>query len=106
MKWGGLQGTDCDPWHFVQTPDLSIIEEFVAPGASESHHAHRHARRFFYVLEGELTLGVEHHQFVLHARKGIEISPGQQHQALNRGVHPVRMIVTSQLPGRGDRVAA
>ncbi len=29
---GGAQGTDCDGWDFVQTPDLSSIEEFMAPG--------------------------------------------------------------------------
>ena len=90
-KWGGQQGTDCDGWHLVKTPDLSIIEELMPAG---------------YILEGELTLEVEHHHFVLHAHEGIEVSPGQQHQALNRSTKSVRMIVSSQPPSHGDRITA
>jgi mannose-6-phosphate isomerase-like protein (cupin superfamily) len=105
-KWGGQQGTDCDGWHLVKTQDLSIIEELMPPSTSEARHSHIHARQFFFVLEGELTLEVEHHHFVLHAGEGIEISPGQQHQAMNRSANSVRMIVTSQPPSHGDRVVA
>jgi mannose-6-phosphate isomerase-like protein (cupin superfamily) len=105
-KWGGPLGIDCDGWHLVKTPDLSIIEELMPAGTSEVRHSHIHARQFFYVLEGELTLEVEHHLFVLRPGEGIEISPGQQHQALNRGTNPVRMIVTSQPPSHGDRIIA
>lgn len=76
-KWGGQQGTDCDGWHLVKTPDLSIIEELMPAGTSETRHSHVRARQFFYILEGELTLEVEHHHFVLHAHEGIEVSPGQ-----------------------------
>lgn len=105
-KWGGRQGTDCDGWHLVKTPDLSIIEELMPAGTSETRHSHVHARQFFFVLEGELTLEVEHHQFVLNAGEGIEIVPGQRHQALNKSAHPARMIVTSQPPSHGDRIPA
>jgi len=75
-------------------------------GTSEIRHSHVLARQFFFVLEGELTLEVEYHEFVLHAGDGIEISPGQRHQALNRSANPVRMIVTSQPPSHGDRIVA
>ncbi len=30
-KWGGPQGTDCDGWHLVKTPELSVIEELMPP---------------------------------------------------------------------------
>ena len=105
-KWGGPQGTDCDGWHLVKTQDLSIIEEVMPPGTSETRHWHVHARQFFFVLEGELTLEVEHHDFVVLAGEGIEISPGQQHQALNKAARSLRMMVTSQPPSHGDRVEA
>jgi mannose-6-phosphate isomerase-like protein (cupin superfamily) len=105
-KWGGPQATDCDGWHLVKTPELSVIEELMPPGTSEARHSHVHARQFFLVLEGELTLEVEHHDFVLHAGEGLEISPGQQHQAVNRSDRSVRMLVTSQPPSHGDRVTA
>lgn len=101
-KWGA----NCDGWHLVKTPDLSIIEEFMPAGASETRHHHVHARQFFFVLKGALTLEIEHHIFVLHPGEGIEVSPGQQHQAMNKSANPVRMIVTSQPPSHGDRVDA
>ena len=103
-KWGGPQGTDCDGWHLVKTSELSIIEELMPPGSSEIRHSHVRAHQFFYVLEGELTLEVEHREFVLQAGQGLEVAPGHRHQALNRSGHPVRMLVTSQPPSHGDRV--
>jgi mannose-6-phosphate isomerase-like protein (cupin superfamily) len=105
-KWGGPQATDCDGWHLVRTRELSIIEELMPAGASEVRHHHVHVRQFFYVLEGELTLEVEHHDFVLHAGEGLEIAPGQQHQAINRSAKATRILVTSQPPSHGDRVIA
>jgi mannose-6-phosphate isomerase-like protein (cupin superfamily) len=105
-KWGGPQGTDCDGWHLVKTPELSIIEELMPPGTSEVRHSHVHARQFFFVLEGELVLEVEDHNFVLQVGEGLEVSPGQQHQAFNRSAKSVRMLVTSQPPSHGDRVPA
>jgi mannose-6-phosphate isomerase-like protein (cupin superfamily) len=105
-KWGGQQRTDCDGWHLVRTPELSVIEELMPPNTSEARHSHVHARQFFYVLEGELTLEVEHYNFVLQVGEGLEVSPGHQHQAMNRGAKQVRMLVTSQPPSHGDRVTA
>jgi mannose-6-phosphate isomerase-like protein (cupin superfamily) len=103
-KWGGPQGTDCDGWHLVKTPALSVIEELMPPSAKETRHSHVHARQFFFVLEGTLYLEVEYHDFVVEAGQGIEVSPGQRHQAMNKSGKPVRMIVTSQPPSHGDRV--
>ena len=105
-KWGGPQATDCDGWHLVKTPDLSVIEEIMPPGTSEARHSHVRARQFFFVLEGELTLEVEHHDFVLHPGEGLEISPGQNHQAMNRSTAPARFLVTSQPPSHVDRIIA
>ncbi len=105
-KWGGLHGRDCDGWHLVRTQDLSIIEEWMPPGTSESRHSHNCSRQFFFVLEGELTIEVEHSHFTLRVGQGIEISPGQQHQAMNNSAVSTRMIVTSQPPSHGDRVLA
>jgi mannose-6-phosphate isomerase-like protein (cupin superfamily) len=97
-------GDNCDGWHLVRTPDLSVIEEQMPPGTSETRHHHTHARQFFYVLEGELTLEVDHRINTLYSREGIEIAPGQHHQAINRSANPVRFLVTSQPPSHGDRI--
>ncbi len=103
-KWGGPTATDCDGWYLQRSAGLNVIEELMPPGTAETRHLHRHARQFFYVLAGELTLEVEHHDFVLHAGEGLEIAPGQEHQAMNRSAKDARMLVVSQPPSHGDRV--
>ena len=49
---------------------------------------------------------VDHHTFVLRPGEGLEISPGQKHQAINRSTAPTRFLVTSQPPSHGDRIMA
>ena len=102
--WGGPNSTDCDAWYLVRTPDLNIIEELMPPGTSETPHHHVHARQFVFVLEGQLTMMVEHHDFLLHPGEGLEVAPGQIHQAINRSASPVRIVVTSQPPSHDDRI--
>jgi mannose-6-phosphate isomerase-like protein (cupin superfamily) len=97
-------GSACDGWFLVRTSDLNIIEERMPPGTGETRHHHLRARQFFYVLEGELTMEIEHHEFTLQKGEGIEISPGQSHQAMNRSQSPLRILVTSQPPSHGDRI--
>jgi mannose-6-phosphate isomerase-like protein (cupin superfamily) len=103
-KWGGPNNTDCDAWYLVKTPDLNIIEELMPPGTSETPHHHVHARQFVFVLEGQLTMMVEHHDFLLHPGEGLEVSPGQMHQAINHSAAPVRFVMTSQPPSHDDRI--
>jgi len=105
-KWGGPGGTDSDGWYLVRTAELNMIEELMPPGTAEMRHFHKQARQFFYVLAGELTLEVEHHDFVVHAGQGLEIAPGQAHQAMNRSKGDVRILVTSQPPSHDDRFDA
>jgi mannose-6-phosphate isomerase-like protein (cupin superfamily) len=100
--WGGT----CDGWHLVRNENLSVIEERMPPGAMEQRHFHTHARQFFYVLEGELTMEVEGRPWVLGARQGLEIAPAQAHQAMNRSEADVRFLVVSQPPSHGDRTPA
>ena len=102
--WGGSEGAACDGWHLVKTPELSVIEEQMPTGTSEAPHRHSRARQFFFVLEGELTLQIEQEVLLVQARQGVELSPGQQHQAFNRGTSPVRMLVISQPASHGDRI--
>jgi mannose-6-phosphate isomerase-like protein (cupin superfamily) len=102
--WGGPDGTDCDGWHLVRTAELSVIEESMPAGASETRHHHVRARQFFYVLAGELTLEIDGSEVVLRVGEGVEIGPGLAHQAINRSGGRVRFLVTSQPPSHGDRV--
>ena len=97
-------GESCDGWYLVRTAELNVIEEKMPPGACETRHLHVRARQFFYVLEGELTMEIEQEGFVLQVGEGIEVAPGQAHQAQNRSAKAIRFLVTSQPPSHGDRV--
>jgi mannose-6-phosphate isomerase-like protein (cupin superfamily) len=97
-------GDGCDGWFLVRTPELHVIEERMPSGASERPHHHERARQFFYVLEGELTMVLAGGTVVLGAGEGLEIAPGEVHQAMNRGGTDVRFLVASQPPSHGDRI--
>jgi mannose-6-phosphate isomerase-like protein (cupin superfamily) len=47
---------------------------------------------------------VGHHDFSVDAGEGVEVAPGQMHQAINHSAAPVRVLVTSQPPSHDDRV--
>jgi mannose-6-phosphate isomerase-like protein (cupin superfamily) len=49
---------------------------------------------------------IEHQVFTVRRGEGIEIAPGQIHQAMNRGSADLRFLVTSQPPSHGDRFDA
>jgi len=100
--WGGV----CDGWHLVRAEGLSVIEERMPTGAQEQRHSHAKARQFFYVLEGELTMEVEGREHRLGARQGIEVAPGERHQAMNESGADVRFLVISSPPAQGDRQPA
>lgn len=100
--WGGIN----DGWHLVKRPDLSVIEERLAPGAAEIRHYHRAARQYFHVLDGVLTMERDGHVYRLTPGQGIEIAPGVPHQARNDGDAPVEILVVSAPKSHGDRVEA
>jgi quercetin dioxygenase-like cupin family protein len=100
--WGEV----CDGWHLVRTPELSVIEERMPPGASEQRHRHEFARQFFYVLAGELTMEVDGAVHALTTGMGLEIAPGCAHQAMNRSGEDARFLVVSHPRSHGDRKLA
>jgi mannose-6-phosphate isomerase-like protein (cupin superfamily) len=100
--WGGV----CDGWHLLRGEDLSVIEESMPPGSEEQRHFHAKARQFFYVLAGELTMEVDGRLHSLIPRQGLEIAPGERHQAMNRSGIETRFLVISQPPSHGDRQPA
>ena len=102
-KWGG--GV-CDGWHLLRSADLSVIEERMPAGSADQRHFHLHARQFFYVLDGELTIEVDGCVQTIGPHQGVETLPGQPHQVLNRSGAAVRFLVVSQPPGQGDRQPA
>lgn len=101
-SWGNL----CDGWYLVRDADLSVIEERMPPGAHEQRHFHSRCRQFFYVLTGELTMELAGQHHLLAAGFGLEIAPGEPHQALNMSDREVRFLAISQPASHGDRQPA
>src|SRR5258708_40133715 len=99
-------GANCDGWHLVRTPELSVIQERVPPGGRETPHLHSRARQFFFILEGEAVLEVAGRRHVLPARGGLEVEPGAAHQFRNESDRDVVFLVISQPPSQADRQPA
>jgi quercetin dioxygenase-like cupin family protein len=99
-------GDGCDGWHLLRGEALSVIEERMPAGTKEQRHFHKRSQQFFYVLEGELTMELAGVLYRLAAGRGLEIAPGESHQAMNQSEGDVRFLVVSQPPSQGDRVPA
>jgi len=99
-SWGGA----CDGWHLLKSPGLSVIEERVPPGASETRHFHQRAQQFFYVLSGGAVMELENSEVVLGPRQGLAVPPGAPHRLINRGSSDLVFLVISAPPSHGDRV--
>ncbi|BAZ12934.1 cupin 2 domain-containing protein [Calothrix sp. NIES-4071] len=99
-----LWGNNCHGWHLVKQPELSIIQEEMAPNTSEVRHYHQHSRQFFFILCGEATIEVNGRRQVLRAHEGLEILPGQTHQVFNESQQNIEFIVVSQPPSHEDKI--
>jgi mannose-6-phosphate isomerase-like protein (cupin superfamily) len=97
-------GVDCDAWYLVNDEQLSVIEEFMPPGAAEIRHHHTKAQQFFYIVSGEVLMEVEGQTMLLAAGSGIRVLPGKSHQIRNPSSTPVRFLVVSHPRSHGDRV--
>jgi mannose-6-phosphate isomerase-like protein (cupin superfamily) len=96
-------GADCDGWHLVKDNNLSVIEEFMPPGAAELRHHHKQAQQFFYILSGEVLIEIEGRAILVRAGSGIRVLPGLKHQIRNPSSAAVRFLVISQPASHGDR---
>lgn len=99
-------GAACDGWHLLAGEDLSVIQEAMPPGATETRHRHRLARQFFYVLEGQATFELEGIAHVLRPGQGLHVPPGCAHQMRNDSDAALRFLVVSAPKSHGDREAA
>lgn len=97
-------GVDCDAWYLVNDEQLSVIEEFMPPGAAEIRHHHSKAQQFFYIVSGEVLMEVEGETVLLGAGSGIRVLPGKRHQIRNPSSVPVRFLVVSHPRSHGDRI--
>jgi mannose-6-phosphate isomerase-like protein (cupin superfamily) len=97
-------GDGCDGWYLLESPEMTIIQERMPPGAAEKMHHHTRSRQFFYILFGTATMIHNGETTMLQAHDGLEIAPGVAHQISNHSSAPLEMIVTSHPPSHGDRI--
>ncbi|MDH3347911.1 MAG: cupin domain-containing protein [Desulfobulbaceae bacterium] len=97
-------GDNCDGWHFVKSKNLSIVQERVPSGCSETMHYHRSAEQFFFVLNGTATIEIEGKKINIEANNGIHIPPGKKHQLGNQNEADLVFLVTTTPILSGDRV--
>lgn len=97
-------GQNCDGWHLVRTPEMSVIQEHMPPHTSEVRHVHAHARQFFFILSGEAVVEVNGEMHRLCAHQGVEIPPQTPHQMMNPSDEGLEFLVVSCPPSHGDRM--
>jgi len=97
-------GEDCDGWHLLKSPALSVIQERVPSGASEVRHLHQRAQQFFFVLSGKAHLSVGEACHVLEPGRGCHVPSDVPHQLSNEGPEPLEFLVISAPMAHGDRV--
>jgi hypothetical protein len=76
-------GVDCDAWYLVNDEQLSVIEEFMPPGAAEIR-PHR-KRSSFSFSGGDHGSGRQ----TSPCGTGIRVLPGKRHQIRNPSSSPV-----------------
>jgi mannose-6-phosphate isomerase-like protein (cupin superfamily) len=96
-------GHECDAWHLVKDPHMTVIEELIPPGAAEVRHYHKKAQQFFYILSGEAMMHMDDGPVLIPAGSGIRIMPGVWHQIRNPSSGPLRLLVISHPPSHGDK---
>jgi mannose-6-phosphate isomerase-like protein (cupin superfamily) len=99
-----LWGQNCDGWHLLKSPEVSIIQERMFSNTFEVRHLHNHSRQFFYILSGEASIEVNGEIQNLQTGQGIEIPPQTLHQMMNRSNYVVEFIVVSCPPSHADRI--
>jgi mannose-6-phosphate isomerase-like protein (cupin superfamily) len=97
-------GEGCDGWNLVDRPVLSVKQEKMPPGTSESEHYHRQARQFFFILEGRALFETEEGAVEAGAGEGFEIEPGLRHRIRNPGNTDLVFLLCSQPSTAGDRI--
>lgn len=98
--WGG----QCDGWHLVKSPALSVIQERVPPGGAEHRHLRCRAEQFFFVLDGIATLEADGVVHQLEGGQGLHVAAGTPHLLRNEAQTDLVFLVTSTPPSHGDRV--
>jgi mannose-6-phosphate isomerase-like protein (cupin superfamily)/ribosomal protein S18 acetylase RimI-like enzyme len=97
-------GKNSEAWYLHDAADLSILEERMPPGETETLHYHVKAQQVFYILSGTALLEVDGEQNNLEAGESLHIKPKSLHRISNQGSGDLRFVLVSQPKAHGDRI--
>jgi len=97
-------GDNCDGWRLINEEDRSVIHERMPSKTSEVRHFHNYSKQFFFVLSGTMTIEVNGIEYSLKEHEGIEVTPKDGHQVMNKTDNDIEFLVISQPNTRNDRV--
>jgi mannose-6-phosphate isomerase-like protein (cupin superfamily) len=97
-------GNGCDGWNFVNDGSMTVKQERMPAGASETLHYHQHAQQFFFILDGEASFEIEDRIIIVKEQEGIHISAGQKHRIINHTESAIEFILSSQPSTENDRI--
>ncbi len=96
-------GNHCDGWRLIDEPERSIIHERMPPGTSEVRHIHHHAKQFFFVLAGTMTIELDGAEYHLNVHEGMNVPSNIPHQVFNKSDQDIEFLVISNPNSRNDR---
>lgn len=99
-KWGD----NCDGWHLLSSPYLSVIQERMPPGTQEVKHYHEHSEQVFYILSGQATFYIDEEELTLEPQDSLHIPARTSHQIQNNSDQDVHFLVISHPKSHGDRI--
>ncbi|NCI48569.1 cupin domain-containing protein [Sediminibacterium roseum] len=97
-------GDGCDGWNFVDNASLSVKQERMPPGTSETLHYHVHAQQFFFILKGIAHFEVDGEVMTVNENEGLHIAAGKKHRISNKSGSAIEFILSSQPSTAGDRI--
>lgn len=97
-------GQCCDGWHLVKTEALSVIQERMPPGASETMHHHLKAQQLFFILQGTAIIEADGVEYEIRSNESFHITKGVKHKISNKGQEDLHFLVISEPKSHGDRV--
>jgi mannose-6-phosphate isomerase-like protein (cupin superfamily) len=97
-------GAGCDGWNLVDQPGLSVKQERMPPHTAETEHYHRHARQFFFVLQGAAVFETTGGRVEVGVQQGFEIAPGEKHRISNQSDADLVFLLCSQPSTINDRI--
>lgn len=100
-KWG----ENCDGWHLLNSPHLSVIQERMPPGTKEVKHYHEHSEQVFFILTGQATFILDREILTLEAQESLHVPLLTPHQIQNNSKQDLHFLVISHPKAHGDRIS-